>query len=109
MPKLEKETYKQRFSEFFGDSPDDSAIAFMEDLSETLEELFAGGGTSSDKKYTEAEYKELDAKWRKKYTERFYSSVNPEKDKETEREEKDEAEKERLQNIKIDDLFETKS
>lgn len=106
---MTKDDYKERFASFFGESPDDNALSFMEDLTDTLEELYNNSG-NNNAKYTEEQYKELDAKWRKKYTERFYSNTKdkkqskPESDEDSE--DKEEAEKERLQNIKIDDLFE---
>lgn len=108
MPKLTKDDYKARFSEFFGESPDDKNLTFMEDLTDTLDELFAGGGASpgnGGKTYTEEEYKALDASWRKKYTERFYTPV-PEKKPEEDKESKENKEKERLESIKLEDLFE---
>lgn len=109
MPKLTKEDYKERFAKFFGESPDDNALSFMEDLTDTLEDLYNGvqpNPDSGEKTYSEAEYKELDNKWRKKYTERFLSKV-PDKPEESEKT-KEEIENERLQNIKIEDLFDKK-
>lgn len=55
-----------------GEQTDDEAIAFMEDVSDTLSDLETkakGDGTDWKTKY-----EENDAEWRKKYTERFYSS-----------------------------------
>lgn len=112
MPKLTKEDYKERFSKFFGESPDDNALSFMEDLTDTLEELYNNSG-NNNAKYTEEQYKELDAKWRKKYTERFYSNTKDKeqekREKEEEQEEKAAEEQERLEKITIDDLFENTS
>lgn len=55
-----------------GIQPDDDTIAFLEDVSDTLtylETMAKGDGTD-----WKAKYEENDAEWRKKYTERFYSS-----------------------------------
>ena len=55
-----------------GEQTDDETIAFLEDVSDTLSDLETrakGGGTDWKSKY-----EENDAEWRKKYTERFYSS-----------------------------------
>ena len=107
---MTKEDYKERFASFFGESPDDNALSFMEDLTDTLEDLYNGVSPkpeNGEKTYTEAEYKELDNKWRKKYTERFLSKV-PDKSEEAEQKTKEEIENERLQNIKFEDLFDKK-
>lgn len=55
-----------------GEQTDDETIAFIEDISDTLNDLETranGDGTNWKTKY-----EENDAEWRKKYTERFYSS-----------------------------------
>ena len=55
-----------------GEQTDDETIAFIEDISDTLTDLetrATGDGTD-----WKARYEENDAEWRKKYTERFYSS-----------------------------------
>ena len=55
-----------------GEKTDDETIAFIEDISDTLTDLETrakGDGTNWKTKY-----EENDAEWRKKYTERFYSS-----------------------------------
>ena len=60
-----------------GEQTDDETIAFLEDVSDTLTDLETkakGDGTN-----WKAKYEENDAEWRKKYTERFYSS-DPEPD-----------------------------
>lgn len=55
-----------------GEQTDDETIAFIEDISDTLTELETKAkGDGTDWK---AKYEENDAEWRKKYTERFYSS-----------------------------------
>ena len=56
----------------FGEQTDDETIAFLEDITDTLSDLETkakGAGTNWKTKY-----EENDAEWRKKYTERFYSS-----------------------------------
>ena len=60
-----------------GEQNDDDTIAFIEDISDTLSDLETkaqGDGTDWKSKY-----EENDAEWRKRYTERFYSS-GPEDD-----------------------------
>lgn len=62
-----------------GDQTDDETIAFIEDITDTLSDLETRAkGDGIDWK---AKYEENDAEWRKKHTERFYSSEpepNPE-------------------------------
>lgn len=60
-----------------GEHNDDDTIAFIEDITDTLSDLETkaqGDGTDWKSKY-----EENDAEWRKRYTERFYSS-DPEDD-----------------------------
>lgn len=62
-----------------GDQIDDETIAFLEDITDTLSDLETKA--QSDGTYWKAKYEENDAEWRKKYTERFYSSdptIDPE-------------------------------
>lgn len=55
-----------------GEQTDDETIAFLEDVSDTLSDLeIKAKGDGIDWK---TKYEENDAEWRKKYTERFYSS-----------------------------------
>lgn len=62
-----------------GEQTDDETIAFIEDISDTLTDLETrANGDGTDWK---AKYEENDSEWRKRYTERFYSSEpedNPE-------------------------------
>lgn len=55
-----------------GEQTDDETISFLEDISDTFIDLETkANGDGEDWK---TKYEENDAKWRKKYTERFYSS-----------------------------------
>ena len=55
-----------------GEQSDDETIEFLEDVADTLSDLETNAkGDGTDWK---AKYEENDAEWRKKYTERFYSS-----------------------------------
>ena len=63
-----------------GEQTDDETIAFLEDVTDTLSDLETRAkGDGTDWK---AKYEENDAEWRKKYTERFYSS-DPDPDPES--------------------------
>ena len=55
-----------------GEQTDDETIAFLEDITDTLSDLeIKAKGDGIDWK---SKYEENDTEWRKKYTERFYSS-----------------------------------
>ena len=55
-----------------GEQTDDETIAFLGDITDTLSDLETkANGDGIDWK---AKYEENDSEWRKKYTERFYSS-----------------------------------
>lgn len=56
-----------------GEQTDDESIAFLEDITDTLNDLETraqGDGTD-----WRAKYEQNDADWRKRYTERFYSNT----------------------------------
>lgn len=62
-----------------GEQSDDDTIAFLEDISDTLSDLETkANGDGTDWK---SKYEENDAEWRKRYTERFYTSEPKPEDK----------------------------
>ena len=60
-----------------GDSTEDADIEFIEDVSDTLNNLASKASGQEDWK---AKYEENDKAWREKYKERFFSSEENEKD-----------------------------
>ena len=52
-----------------GDAMDDESISFVEDISDTLQELSKRDGEDWKKKY-----EENDASWRQRYRDRFFSA-----------------------------------
>ena len=59
--------------ESFGESPDDTQLAMLEDVSDTFTDL--------NEKYSEdwkTKYEENDKAWRKRYTDRFSGKPDPE-------------------------------
>lgn len=54
-----------------GEQTDDETISFLEDVTDTLTDLETRA--NSDENW-EQRYKDNDAEWRKKYTERFFSA-----------------------------------
>nr|DAK94959.1 MAG TPA: hypothetical protein [Caudoviricetes sp.] len=60
-----------------GDSTEDTDIEFIEDVSDTLNDLTS---KASGQEYWKAKYEENDKAWREKYKERFFSTEENEKD-----------------------------
>ena len=54
-----------------GDSTDDNTLQVLEDVTDTFTDF---ENKTADQTDWKAKYEENDAEWRKKYTERFYSS-----------------------------------
>lgn len=82
-----------------GEDTSDETIALLEDLSDTLD-------TTNDKNDWKKKYEDNDKMWRDKYTSRFFDSP-AEPSQPTEPNEPD-PEEVKAEEIKIDDLFETK-
>lgn len=55
-----------------GEQTDDETISFLEDVTDTLTDLETRA--NGDDENWEQRYKDNDVEWRKKYTERFFSS-----------------------------------
>ena len=73
MSVLEREAFFERVQNRIGDDTSDEAIQFIEDMTDTyndLENRAVGDGTDWEQKY-----KELDESWKKKYAHRFFSSA----------------------------------
>lgn len=82
----------KKVRERIGEDDSDEAIAFIEDISDTLESF----SNSEDWK---TKYEENDKKWREKYRDRFFTSKE-------EVEEDDIEEPEEKEKKKFEDLFE---
>lgn len=79
-----------------GEQTDDETISFLEDVTDTLTDFETRA--KGDGENWEQRYKDNDAEWRKKYTERFFSSEPTEQ---TETKQKDEEMKPKT----FEDLF----
>lgn len=67
-----REEILEKLKDRVGNQSDDETIEFLEDVTDTLsdlEEKAKGDGVD-----WKAKYEENDAEWRKKYTDRFFSS-----------------------------------
>ena len=73
---VKKEEIIKRVSDILGDRNDDDAIAFVEDLSDTLEDYETRTGEDWKTKY-----EENDKAWRDKYKARFFEGLPEEHEK----------------------------
>lgn len=97
MAVLTREEFISRVNDIIGDDGSDSAISFLEDMTDTYDDL--AGRTNTD---WEQKYKDLDEAWRKRYTHRFLGGTNNPRVEET-----DDTEIIENSEIDIDDLFES--
>lgn len=72
MARLEREEFFNRIRERIGDDTSDGALKFMEDITDTYDEL--EGRVRGDGEDWKAKYEELDAEWRKRYRDRFFNT-----------------------------------
>lgn len=70
MAVVSKDSILERVKAIAGETPDDSAISLMEDVSDTYADLEERVNDTEDWK---TKYEENDKQWRSKYTERFSS------------------------------------
>lgn len=82
-----------------GETPTDEELSLLEDVSDTLDGTTEGAKDDTDWK---AKFEENDAKWRKKYTDRFLGKTEDDIP-----EVKEEKQKDKAENISIEDLFTT--
>lgn len=90
MAVLTKEDFMKKVTERIGEDKSDEAIAFMEDMTDTFNDLSEKASDTTDWK---AKYEENDKMWRDKYTERFSSTGEDVKDPTVPKEETDDSPK----------------
>ena len=80
---LTKEQLMESIKNRVGEDTSDEALAFIENVNDTIENM------SSDKNTDwKAKYEENDAAWRQKYKDRFFNSSSEDKDDDFEEDEK---------------------
>lgn len=72
MAVLTKEDFFSRLNSAFGTDTSDETISFIEDMSDTYNDLEQKASNSGDN--WEQKYHDLDEAWKKKYRSRFFSS-----------------------------------
>lgn len=70
MTVLSRDDFMARINERVGDDNSDDALSFIEDMTDTFDDLSSSSNTGE----WEKRYNELDAMWREKYKARFMSS-----------------------------------
>lgn len=86
-------TLKERFK----DSTDDDTLSFLEDISDTYDDMSTRIDQAGDWK---AKYEENDKEWRQKYHDRFFNKPKEETDPEPEPDDKPKV-------LRYEDLFKT--
>lgn len=93
MAVLNKEEFMKRLQERIGEDTSDEAMAFIEDMTDTFNDMETRSSGNNDEQWKQ-KYDELDKSWRKKYKDRFFNSETTPADAKGEQEEdvKDDAE-----------------
>lgn len=91
-----KDEIMEEIRAYIGDRADDQTIALVENISDTIDDYAAHG--DYDKKLMA-----VDAEWRRKYIDRFMNGG--ENKNEVEVEKTDDDEKDKAEEIKIEDLY----
>ena len=70
---LNKEEFMNRLQERIGDDTSDEAMTFIEDMTDTFNDMETRSSGQSDEQWKQR-YDELDKSWREKYKARFFNS-----------------------------------
>lgn len=70
MAVLSRDDFMTRINERVGDDNSDDALSFIEDMTDTFDDLSSTNNTEE----WEKKYNDLDTKWREKYKARFMSA-----------------------------------
>ena len=98
-----KDDFMSAIKSIIGENNSDEAIAFIENASDTYDEL-SKTPEPADSTDWQKKYEENDAEWRKKYTERFFSGQSSQQTPDP-----TQVEPQQPAQITIDDLFTERS
>ena len=93
-----KQEILENLRKILGEKTDDESIGIIEDISDTIDDFEK---KTADTTNWEEKYKQNDAEWRKKYTERFFTPPDKEEEENQEQKDNDKA-------LTYDNLFEQK-
>lgn len=99
---LKKEQYFEAIKNRLGDDSSDEAIQFMEDMTDTYNDL--ENRATEDSENWEQKYKENDAAWKKRYANRFFNG-STQYNNGQENLDNDEEEQYNPESVTIDSLF----
>ena len=71
MAVLNREDFLNRVKNHFGETPNDEQLSVMEDIIDTYNDVESRSGEDEWKR----KYNELDASWRKRYRDRFFTPI----------------------------------
>lgn len=71
---LSREEFVQKMKDRIGEDTSDESLAFLEDMTDTYDDL--DKKAKGDGKDWKAEAERIDAEWRAKYRDRFYNQPN---------------------------------
>lgn len=86
MAVLSKEEFMSRLQERIGEDTSDEAVAFIEDMTDTFNDMETRSSGNNDSEWKQ-KYEDLDKSWRKKYKDRFFNSETTPADVKEEQEE----------------------
>lgn len=109
MAVISKEELIKSITARLGETPDDEGITFLENVSDTISDyenkIKGFGDWNTERENLKKQIKDIDANWRKKYTERFTKGYESDDKPPTDNDPNDEFNGE---NIQIKDIFEVK-
>ena len=86
MAVLNKEEFMSRLQERIGEDTSDEAMTFIEDMTDTFNDMETRSSGQSDEQWKQ-KYADLDKAWREKYKARFFNSETTPADVKVEQEE----------------------
>lgn len=97
------EDLMENLNTILGERNDDESLEFIQDMTDTFKDMDSKRGD-----YTKQQYDELDASWRKRYRERFFSGSANDTPTDSPDDDSDNDKDNRSTSVQIKDLFSKK-
>lgn len=104
MSVLSRDELLEKTRALLGDRTDDEAIAFIEDVTDTYDDIVGAKSGYTEEEVT-AKVNEVEEKWRKKYRDRFFGNGGNDDDDD---DDEPDGGNTNTEEVTIDDLFEKK-
>ena len=104
---LTKKDIMEQVKGIIGENTDDASLKFLEDLSDTFDDLDTK--VKGDGEDWKTKYEENDKEWRKKYQDRFFNGTQEDDTLEPSDPKKKEEEEDENEPLHFEDLFTTES